>query len=113
MPLPLYGSGGRTLRISAAVWPTICLSMPLTTIWVGVGTSNEMPARGATTTGCEKPTVSSVAWTRPGDSATITPEGKTIGCFPIRDISSPDETDDLAADALLLGAAARHQSARG
>ena len=46
MPLPLYGSGGRTLRISAAVCPTICLSMPLTMISVGVGTSKEMPARG-------------------------------------------------------------------
>ena len=27
----IYGSGGRTLRTSAAVWPTACLSMPLTT----------------------------------------------------------------------------------
>ena len=30
MPLPLYGSGGRTLRTSAAIWPTCCLSIPLT-----------------------------------------------------------------------------------
>ena len=56
MPLPLYGSGGRTLRISAAVWPTTCLSVPLTTICVGAGTSNEMPSRGVTVTECEKPT---------------------------------------------------------
>ena len=28
MPLPLYGSGGRRLRISAATWPTISLSAP-------------------------------------------------------------------------------------
>ena len=55
MPLPLYGSGGRTLRISAAVWPTICLSMPLTMICVGCGTSNVMPARGVTIT-VERPT---------------------------------------------------------
>src|SRR5215208_2511804 len=40
MPLPLYGSGGRILRISAAIWPTCCLSAPRTTIDVGVGTSN-------------------------------------------------------------------------
>ena len=30
MPLPLYGSGGRTMRILAACSPTICLSIPLT-----------------------------------------------------------------------------------
>src|SRR5437588_8592264 len=51
--------------------------------------------------------------TRPGESATMTPEGSSIGCFPIRLISSPDEADDLAADALLLGAAAGHHAARG
>ena len=28
MPLPLYGSGGRTLRTTAANWPTACLSGP-------------------------------------------------------------------------------------
>ena len=43
----------RTLRISAAVWPTICLSMPLTTTWVGTGTSNAIPVRGLIVTGCE------------------------------------------------------------
>ncbi len=53
MPLPLYGSGGRTLRISAAVWPTICLSVPLTKISVGVGTSKVMPVRGLIVTVCE------------------------------------------------------------
>src|SRR5690348_8004584 len=59
MPLPLYGSGGRTFRISAAVWPTICLSMPRTTICVGIGTSNEIPSRGLILTECEYPTCSS------------------------------------------------------
>ena len=39
MPLPLYGSGGRTARTSAAVWPTCCLSVPLTMTCVGAGTS--------------------------------------------------------------------------
>jgi hypothetical protein len=37
MPLPLYGSGGRTCRISAAAWPTFCLSIPSTTMVVGLG----------------------------------------------------------------------------
>ena len=32
MPLPLYGSGLRTLRTSAANWPTACLSAPVT--WI-------------------------------------------------------------------------------
>src|SRR5581483_9792856 len=61
MPLPLYGSGGRTLRISAATWPTCCLSIPLTTISVGVGTSYVIPAGASLTTGCENPTFSSSA----------------------------------------------------
>src|SRR5439155_19439933 len=41
MPLPLYGSGLRQRRISAATWPTCCLSMPLisTVFWSGVFTS--------------------------------------------------------------------------
>ena len=51
--LGIYGSGGRTLRISAAVWPTCCLSVPLTVIVVGVGTSKLMPVRGLIVTGCE------------------------------------------------------------
>ena len=37
MPLPLYGSGGRHLRIWAATSPTACLEMPRTTIWFGAG----------------------------------------------------------------------------
>src|SRR5712692_1303428 len=61
---------------------------------------------------CESSPSGPFTWTRPGDSATMTPEGREIGCFPIRLIGSPDEADDLAADALLLGAAARHHSAR-
>jgi len=47
---------GRTFLISAAVWPTICLSMPRTTICVGIGTSKEMPSRGVMRTVCEYPT---------------------------------------------------------
>ncbi len=41
MPLPLYGSGLRQRRISAATWPTFWLSMPLisTVFWSGVLTS--------------------------------------------------------------------------
>ena len=55
MPLPLYGSGLRILRMFAAISPTCCLSMPRTTIAVGVGTSNSMPSGAGTRTGCEKP----------------------------------------------------------
>src|SRR5438067_1588797 len=62
---------------------------------------------------CDSSPSGPLTWTRPGDSATITPEGSSIGCFPILDISSPDEADDLAADALLFGAAAGHHAARG
>src|SRR6476469_5056831 len=41
MPLPLYGSGLRQRRISAATWPTFWRSMPLisTVFWSGVLTS--------------------------------------------------------------------------
>src|SRR5262245_24017587 len=190
MPLPLYGSGGLTFRTSAAVCPTSCLSMPETTTSVGCGTSKLMPGRGVTTTGCEKPTVSSrseprsaarkptpwisrrfwkpfvtpstmfatservspcsarssprsvgrvttsvsssfatemragscwlsspsgpLTWMRPAVMATLTPEGSSMGCRPIRLIlDSPDEADDLAADPLLLGRAARHDAVRG
>src|SRR4029079_5664254 len=34
-PFPLYGSGGRRLRISAATWPTTSLFAPSTVICVG------------------------------------------------------------------------------
>ena len=52
MPLPLYGSGGRTLRISAAVWPTICLSMPLARRPASASAPRtRCPARGLTRTG--------------------------------------------------------------
>src|SRR5262245_52630473 len=52
--------------------------------------------------------------TRPGSTATLTPSGIAIGCLPIRLIRfSPDEADDLAADASLLGGLARDQPARG
>ena len=44
MPLPLYGSGGRHLRIWAAISPTCCLEMPRTTTCVGAGTSNVIPS---------------------------------------------------------------------
>ena len=37
MPLPLYGSGGRRLRISAATCPTSALSGPSIRICVGCG----------------------------------------------------------------------------
>ena len=45
MPLPLYGSGGRTRRISDAIWPTCCLSIPLTITTVGLGDVERDPLR--------------------------------------------------------------------
>src|SRR3954462_2087072 len=52
--------------------------------------------------------------TRPGSTATLTPSGSGIGCLPIRLIRlSPDEADDLAADASLFGGLARDQASRG
>src|SRR5213594_4177894 len=50
--------------------------------------------------------------TRPGETDTETTAGSSIGCLPIRLIDSPDEADDLAADALLLRGAARDQAVR-
>ena len=37
--------------MSAATWPTCCLSMPFTTICVATGTSNSMFSGASTTTG--------------------------------------------------------------
>src|SRR4029453_9410867 len=54
-PLPLYGSGGRILRMFAATSPTSCLSMPATVNCVGRSTVNVMPSGADTLTGCEKP----------------------------------------------------------
>src|SRR5690606_1167990 len=50
-PLPLYGSGRRSLRMFAATSPTFCLSMPSTTSWVGFSTLNVMPSGGSTVIG--------------------------------------------------------------
>src|SRR3954471_15970952 len=56
-------------------------------------------------------------WTRPGEIATLTPAGTSIGCLPIRLMAmapgSPDEAEDLAADTLLLGGAARDEPRGG
>src|ERR1022692_1034985 len=49
MPLPLYGSGLRTARTSAANWPTFCLSAPLITMVFGSGTSTVTPSGGVLT----------------------------------------------------------------
>src|SRR6266536_223939 len=51
--------------------------------------------------------------TRPGESATETLVGSWMGCLPIRLICSPDEADDLAADAALGRCAARDQAVGG
>ena len=46
-PLPLYGSGLRSRRMLAAIWPTFCLSMPCDarTGWA-LSTANVMPSGG-------------------------------------------------------------------
>src|SRR3954470_3177960 len=46
-PLPLYGSGLRSLRRLAAPSPTSCLSMPLTLNRVGASTRNVTPSGGS------------------------------------------------------------------
>ncbi len=47
--------------MSAATWPTFSLSIPFTTIRVGVGTSKITPSGASTVTGWEKPSASSSA----------------------------------------------------
>src|SRR3954467_2624307 len=67
-PLPLYGSGLRSLRILAATSPTCCLSMPSTRNRVGASTVKVMPSGALTGTGWLKPSANSRsdprAWTR-------------------------------------------------
>src|SRR5207342_2619785 len=47
-PLPLYGSGLRSLRMFAATSPTCCLSMPDTVNRVGASTVKATPSGGVT-----------------------------------------------------------------
>src|SRR5688500_4437571 len=58
MPFPLYGSGGRRLRSSAATCPTTSLSAPSTTIDVGVGADSLIPFGARYSIGCEYPSAS-------------------------------------------------------
>src|SRR5919108_1916186 len=55
IPFPLYGSGGRKLRSSAATCPTSSLSAPSTTTCVGCGAVNLIPFGALYSTGCENP----------------------------------------------------------
>jgi hypothetical protein len=48
-------------RMSAATWPTDSLSMPVTTMRLGVGTSKLMPSGAVTFTAWLKPRASSSA----------------------------------------------------
>src|SRR5439155_12288066 len=50
-PLPLYGSGLRSLRMLAATSPTFCLSMPSTENRVGASTLKVMPSGASTVIG--------------------------------------------------------------
>src|SRR5262245_32136661 len=54
-----------------------------------------------------------LTWTRPGEMATLTVAGISMGCLPMRLMTSPDEADDLAADPALLCVAGGHEAARG
>ena len=58
-PLPLYGSGLRSLRMLAATSPTCCLSMPETENRVGASTAKVMPSGALTRTGWLKPSANS------------------------------------------------------
>src|SRR5688500_6221175 len=64
-------------------------------------------------TDCESSPSGPFTCTRPGESATETVDGSSMGCLPIRLIALPDEGDDLAADAALRGLAARDEAGRG
>src|SRR3972149_2774415 len=53
MPLPLYGSGFLKALMSAATWPTSCLSAPLTVMPVCFSTVALMPLGSSYLIGCE------------------------------------------------------------
>ena len=58
-PLPLYGSGLRSLRMFAETSPTSCLSMPATLKRVGASTVKVMPSGAGTGTAWLKPSANS------------------------------------------------------
>src|SRR5690606_13829323 len=51
--------------------------------------------------------------TADASTLTVTPFGRAIGFFPIRDMSSPDVAENLAAHAGLLRGPAGHHALRG
>src|SRR5260370_19439472 len=53
-PLFLYGSGGRSDRISAATWPTFCRSIPFSVSFVSfASTAQSTPLGSGYSIGCE------------------------------------------------------------
>src|SRR4051794_3923961 len=63
---------------------------------------------------CESSPIGPLTCTRPGEIATVTPAGTSIGFLPMRLIGSlPDEADHFAADTLLLGGATRDHAPGG
>src|SRR5580765_8653829 len=70
-------------------------------IWMRCGTTCESSPSGPFT--C----------TRPGETATDTPAGTSIGFLPIRLIRSPDEADHFTADTFLLGGSTRDHTPGG
>src|SRR4051794_27954196 len=89
-------SGPRSVGRVTTIWPSSCWML------MRCGTTWRNSPRGPCTV------------TRPGSMVTVTPAGTSIGCLPMRLIVSPDEADDLAADALALGGPARdHAAGRG
>src|SRR5688572_13316530 len=63
-------------------------------------------------TTCESSPSGPFTWTRPGEIATLTDVGSSMGRLPILLIALPDEGDHFAADALLGSLAARDQAGR-
>ena len=61
-PFPLYGSGLRKLRISAATCPTSSLLIPAITTVVGLGAVIDTPAGAWYSIWCENPSDSSAPY---------------------------------------------------
>src|SRR5918994_1274588 len=88
-------SSPRSVGRSTTISPSRC------SIFIRLGTTCESSPSGPFT--C----------TRPGEIATFTEVGSSIGLFPIRLMALPNETDDLAADAFALGGTARDEPLGG
>src|SRR6478672_5252042 len=105
------------LKISERVRPCSARCSPRS---VGRLTSSVESSRSIDRSGdtcCSSSPLGPLTRTRPGSTWTSTPEGMSIGSFPILLIASspdsPDEGDDLAAHALAAGLVGGHDATRG